>query len=392
MKLLSRLIFFLLFVAVLGLVIAYARGYRFDFQKGSLNPTGIIAITSNPKTAQIYLNDELKGLTDTNLTLPPGKYQIDIKKDGFTSWSKTVALKGELVLNIDATLFPTNPSLSPLTNLGIIKAVPLDDSDQTIIFANDGIYLFDASHNQLPFFVPLKTIVKKTLLPDTVDFSQASATVSPDLKQAVFEFGAGANQVSYLMSLETENQEVLNLPPSSKTTLLDAWQKQRDNNFQKILETYPSDFAKIASDSFKIVAFSPSETKVLYQAMDNVTLPAMITPPMIATNQTVETRGLKKNGLYVYDKKEDKNYFIGNWKSINSSFPIQWYFDSRHLVIEENKKISIVDYDNENKQTVYSGPFESNFFTTTSDGKIIVLVNLNPEANKLPDLYLVGIR
>ena len=113
---------------------------------------------------------------------------------------------------------------------------------------------------------------------------------------------------------------------------------------------------------------------------------------MIATNQTVETRGLKKNGLYVYDKKEDKNYFIGNWKSINSNFPIQWYFDSRHLVIEENKKISIVDYDNENKQTVYSGPFESNFFTTTSDGKIIVLVNLNPEANKLPDLYLVGIR
>ncbi|MCL4364618.1 PEGA domain-containing protein [Patescibacteria group bacterium] len=392
MKLLSRLIFFLLFVAVLGLVIAYARGYRFDFQKGSLNSTGIIAVTSNPKTAKIFINDELKGLTDTNLTLPPGEYNIDIKKDGFTSWSKSVTLKGELVLNIDATLFPTNPSLSPLTNLGIIKAVPLDDSDQTIIFATDGIYLFDASHNQLPFFVPLKTIVKKTLLPDTVDFSQASVTVSPDLKQAVFEFGTGTDQVSYLMSLETENQEVLNLPSSSKTTLLDAWQKQRDDNFQKILETYPRDFAKIASDSFKIVAFSPSETKVLYQAMDNVTLPAMITPPMIATNQTVETRGLKKNGLYVYDKKEDKNYFIGNWKSINSNFPIQWYFDSRHLVIEENKKISIVDYDNENKQTVYSGPFESNFFTTTSDGKIIVLVNLNPEANKLPDLYLVGIR
>jgi hypothetical protein len=51
-----------------------------------------------------------------------------------------------------------------------------------------------------------------------------------------------------------------------------------------------------------------------------------------------------------------------------------------------------VDYDNSNRQAVYSGPFEANFFTTTSDGKIIVLANLNPEGNKLPDLYLVGIR
>ena len=111
---------------------------------------------------------------------------------------------------------------------------------------------------------------------------------------------------------------------------------------------------------------------------------------MIAANQTPEIRSLVKNNLYIYDKKEDKNFIVDNPEaSIN---PILWYSNSKHLIFIEQKKISIVEYDNSNKQIVYSGPFENSFFTSTTDGKIIVLTNLNPEANKFADLYLVGIR
>ncbi|PIQ72369.1 hypothetical protein COY13_02730 [Candidatus Roizmanbacteria bacterium CG_4_10_14_0_2_um_filter_36_35] len=385
MKLLSRLIFFFLFIVILGLVIAYARGYRFDFQNRSLSSTGIIAITSYPKTAKIYINSLLKGVTDANLTLSPGNYQVEIKKEGYTSWTKSINLKGELVINIEAVLYPINSTLSPLTNLGVIKAIPLEDTDKVIVFTETGVYLFEAGRRPLSFFPPLKTIVKKELFPETIDFSTGLVSVSPDLKQAIFEF---ASEYTYLLSLEEENQSALDLSLSeqSKQALIDAWEKQKQANFLKILETYPSDFAKIASDSFKAIALSPNETKVLYQSLVNIDLPTMTKQPLIATNQAQETRNLKKNGVYVYDKKEDKNYEISNAQSI------QWYFDSRHLVIEEAKKISIVDYDNNNRQAVYSGPFGAKFFTTTSDGNIIILANLNPEANKLPDLYLVGIR
>jgi len=370
---------------ILGLVIAYARGYRFDFQNRSLSSTGIIAITSYPKTAKIYINSLLKGVTDANLTLSPGNYQVEIKKEGYTSWTKSINLKGELVINIEAVLYPINSTLSPLTNLGVIKAIPLEDTDKVIVFTETGIYLFEAGRRPLSFFPPLKTIVKKELFPETIDFSTGLVSVSPDLKQAIFEF---ASEYTYLLSLEEENQSALDLSLSeqSKQALIDAWEKQKQANFLKILETYPSDFAKIASDSFKAIALSPNETKVLYQSLVNIDLPTMTKQPLIATNQAQETRNLKKNGVYVYDKKEDKNYEISNAQSI------QWYFDSRHLVIEEAKKISIVDYDNNNRQAVYSGPFGAKFFTTTSDGNIIILANLNPEANKLPDLYLVGIR
>ena len=115
-------------------------------------------------------------------------------------------------------------------------------------------------------------------------------------------------------------------------------------------------------------------------------------------------RNIEENSLYVYDKKEDRNYEIqisntkflipnkiGNWKlEIGNS--ISWYSDSKHLVINEGKKISFIDYDNQNKQTVFSGAFDEFFFKVGSDGKILILTNLNPDTNKFPDLYAVGIR
>src|SRR3972149_885511 len=132
MKLLYRIILVAVFLTVFGLVVAYARGYRFDFDQKSLIPTGIISASSYPKAAKIYVDDVLKGVTDTNLTLSPGEYKVDIKKEGYTSFSKKITLKGELVATLDALLFPLNPTLSPLTNLGVIKAVSMGDTEKVI--------------------------------------------------------------------------------------------------------------------------------------------------------------------------------------------------------------------------------------------------------------------
>lgn len=397
-KIFFQVIILFFFLIVLITVIGYARGYRFDLEERSIKSTGIISATSNPKAAKTYVDGKLKGVTDTNLTLAPGNYLIEIKKDGYTSWSKKINLKGELVINVDPVLFPINPSLSPLTNLGIVKAVATEDGNKIVIIATDAIYLFDAGKQTLPFFPPLNKIISLSLLPSTIDFVNTKVIFSPDQKQAIFEFASsddlssevltkeGAlakSEASYLLSLQEDNLNPLDVT-LSKDALIEAWQKEKTKNFNKILETFPKNFDKIASDSFNIISFSPNETKVLYQAKNNVELPLMIKPVMIATNQTPEERSIKKGKTYVYDRKEDKNFLVGN--------VMKWYSDSRHLIIEENKKIAVVDYDDTNKQTVYSGPFESSFFNPTSDGKIIVLINLNSQVNELPDLYLVGIR
>ncbi|MEK9169626.1 MAG: PEGA domain-containing protein, partial [Patescibacteria group bacterium] len=374
----------LFFVVVLASVIAYARGYRFDIEKRLVKSTGIISATSNPKAAKIFINGELKGVTDTNLTLPPENYLVEIKKEGYTSWSKKINLKGELVVNVDPVLFPVNPSLSPLTNLGIIKAVASDDGDKIVLIASGSAYLFDAGKKTLPFFPPLNKIVDLSLLPNIIDYKNIKVSFSPDQKQVIFASPDVKSEQSYLLSLDENNLNPLEVT-LSKEALIQAWQNEKNKNNAKILETFPKDFDKIASASFEVVSFSPNETKVLYKAKESVELPLMIKPPLISTNQTPEERSVIKEKVYVYDRKEDKNFQL-------LSPNLKWYFDSRHFVVEEEKKISIVDYDNTNKQTIYSGPFESFFFNATNDGKIVVLINLNSQINELPDLYLVGIR
>jgi len=397
MKFLFKILFFISFFAILLWIISYTRGYRLDLGKKTLSSTGILSLTSYPKTAQVYLDGKLKGVTNLNLTLSPNHYQVEIKKDGYTSWSKKIVLKGELVVSLEAVLFPLNPSLSPLTNSGLVKAIPIDDTEKILVFVQkpdledldkkNGLYLFEAGKRTFSFFPALKPILLEKNLAEKYDFSSTQVIFSPDYKQAIIEFNNQTSSQAFLLSLEEENTFPFDVS-LSKDSLITAWEKEKKLIKMKILETYPKDIVKIASESFNLIAFSPSETKLLYQVKTNLTLPIILDPPFMGSNQSLETRVLKKNSLYVYDKKEDKNYQL----PIFNYQLIQWYFDSKHLLINEGKKISVVDYDGTNQQTFYSGPYESDFFYITSDGKLIILANLNPDANQWPDLYVVGIR
>ncbi len=412
MKLIYRLLFVFVFIISLGFVIAYARGYRIDLNKKTFSSTGILAVSSNPKAAKVLVNGDLKGVTDLNIGFPPGPYNVEIKKDGYTSWSKKIILKGELVISLDALLFPLNPSLSPLTNLGIVKAIALDQTDKILLFTDnndsvkDGIYLFDAGKKPLSLFAPLKLLILKKNFRQRFNFASVTTYLSPDFKQVIIEFPLEkTNSLAYLLSLEEENTNVFDIT-TSKNTLLEAWNKEKETNNAKILEIFPKEVAKIATDSFHIISFSPNETKLFYQSKKPIHLPFGINPPLIATNQTSEVRDLKKDHYYIYDSKEDKNFEIeniGNWFIPKNSEGIylgkleignfvQWYPDSKHLVLNNNKKISVIDYDGNNKQSIYSGPFDESFFAVTGDGSLITLLNLNPETNKFPDLYAVGIK
>ena len=387
MNWMMRLAIFITFVIVFIGVIAFARGYRIDFRKKSLTSTGIIAISSYPKAAKVYVNGELKGVTDINLSLAYGKYEVEVKKEGYTTWSKKISLKGELVESVDVLLFPINPSLTPLTNLGVVKAIPLDQGEKILLFSQngserDGIYLFNPNSRPISFLPPLKLIVAKTKLPADVDFSKVVVDFSPDAKQVIVEFDNG---FIYLLTLDEENKEPSLITVESKNNLILAWEEEKNMEIAKIIETFPKDLRKIASDSFHIVSFSPDKTKFIFQPENEMIIPQIIKPPLIATNQTPEERSLNKNNLYLYDLKEDKNFRIQN-------SAILWYPDSRHLIINEETKIAIVDYDNTNKQIVYSGPFEKDFLTVTDNGKIVILTNLNSQLNKFPDVYAVGIK
>lgn len=429
LNILYRILFALIFVGILVAIIAFARGYRFDFKNQAITPTGILAISSSPKAASIYVNGILKGVTDTNLVLPPGKYSVEIKKEGYTSWSQEVSLKGEIVMSLDALLFPKNPSLSPLTSTGVVKALNIDQTGEVLLFIQnddvekDGIYTFQTAQRTLSFLPPLKPILLLNKLPDTIKLAEAQVYFKPDYSEAIFEYSVDGVSKAFLISLDSENTELFDTT-ASKETLLQAWRTARTRDITKILETFPKEIQKVASDSFEIIAFSPDELKILYRGTNNAFVPPVLKTPLIGANQTTEERNIQKDHIYVYDKKEDKNIPLPiasnqlkvstetatgtnvklqptlyspepqtttyEMPTINSL--IQWYPDSHHLALMQEKEIVIMDYDGSNKRTIYSGPFEKTFFAVSSDGRLVILTNLNPQNNVFSDLYAVGIR
>lgn len=403
-NIMRRVVLVLIFLLILGLVIAYARGYRLEGGKEIVSSRGIIAVSASPKAAKVYINGQFKGVTDINLTLPPGTYTIEVKKDGYSSWKRTVNLKGELVLTLDVLLYPLNASLTPLTNLGLLKAIPVERTGKTLIFSDngdetkDGVYLFDQGKGPLSLLPPLKLVLLKKNLPESIDLKKTDVIFSPDLKQGIFTFYDQDNNiiVSYLLALEEENTQFFDVT-GSKDVLLEAWNEERDKDMIRVFDAFPKEVRKIATDSMHIVSFSPDETKVLYQALKPVELPIAIKPRLIATNQTPEVRLIEPTRLYVYDKKEDRNYLVvsdSNWikQFQEATSYIYWYPDSKHLLLNEGPKIVAIGYDGVDKQTVYSGPFDERFFSMTGDGGIVIMANFNPQNNLFADLYLVGIK
>ncbi|PIZ65989.1 hypothetical protein CO051_02760 [Candidatus Roizmanbacteria bacterium CG_4_9_14_0_2_um_filter_39_13] len=441
-NILPHIIIIALFILMLIGVISYARGYRFNLQEGTISSTGIISINSSPKGAKVYINDELRGATDTNITLPYGQYDVEVKKEGYSSWKKSVVLKGEIVMSLNAVLFSKNPSLTPLTNIGVNAVHSVGNTDKVILVSEtgdaeqDGIYLFEPSGNPVTLFPPLKLLVLRSLVPETVNFASAEFTYGPRYRQTIITFsnpGEGEfgdttkniavdvpEKISYLISLDEENLELFEIA-TSIDDIIAKWHEEKNKEMVKIIETLPKSFQKIASDSFHIISLSPDEKRVMYLAKDDASLPKVIDPPLIGANQTEEERDIKENGLYIYDKKEDKNYFvpieipfektsvIKSKKETISGAPglpdlvdeavatqvldmVRWYPTSDYIVIKEAETISVLQYDGSNKETVYAGPFDRSFFGISPDWNLMVIINLNPQNNEYGDLYSVGIR
>ena len=76
-----------------------------------------------------------------------------------------------------------------------------------------------------------------------------------------------------------------------------------------------------------------------------------------------------------------------------SSQPIQWYPDSRHILIVEDSKIVVSEYDATNQHVVYAGPFSAGFaYPSTNGSRLIILASLNGGTNLPPNLYSINLK
>lgn len=401
------IILFLVIATII--VIIYGKGYTLDFSKGKpeLSGTGLLVATSNPDGAQVIINGHLTTATNNTINLPPDVYTVEIKKEGYFSWKKTLKVQKEVVTKADALLLPTAPKLESITDLGVNNPV-IDPSGTKIAFTvasqsakNNGVYILNMNSA-----APILTIQSSAtqLADDTSDlFSQAQLQWSPDGQSILATINKNGLITNYLLTTGGINPTPQDVT-TTLTNLLATWQKEIQTTETSQLASLRPTLRDIIKQHFRILSWSPDETKVLYQASQSATIPLIIIPPLIGSDNSPQQRDIEDGKVYVYDIKEDKNYKLDAAIKLDSAsesiqpvssqmqLPMQWLADSKHLLYLHDKKIEIMEYDSTNKTTVYAGPFIDGFAIPWPNGsKFVILTNLG-NADIAPNLYTVGLK
>lgn len=403
----SLVILFLLITGTIAVVL-YGTGYRFGFQKGkpTVSKTGILVSNSEPRGAQVFIDGHLTTATDTTLNLTPGEYTVKIVKDGYFPWEKRLRIQEKVVTVADARLFPIALKLEGVSSTGVQS--PVLDPQRTKIaftvgtqtFRRNGVYVYDMTTN------PVLTLqgTAKQIVDDTFDtFSKSILAWSPDSQQIMATISATSSRNASYYILDSNG---FNNTPQDVTAILtsteDAWKVLAADEEKARMESLKSPVRDLIRNNFDILSWSPDDTKMLYIAKRDATLPLMIKPRLLGiTNALSEERDIKEGKVYVYSVKDDVNVKLfdtlpdgcpGDETTSACSLPVTWFPDSEHLIFVNDKKIEIMEYDGTNKTTVYAGPFLDHYVFPWPDGsKLVVLTNLN-NASIAPNLYTVSLR
>lgn len=405
------------------LTILYARGYRFVFGQNvpKVSKTGILNVTSTPKSAQIYIDGHLTAATDSSINLTPKKYTVKVTKDGFNDWQKDVEIAAEVVTSIDPLLFPKSPTLQSISTIGADEAV-VDPTGTKLAFKiasqsakRNGIYIFDMTQRGLPILQGQSSSTQ--LADDTIDrFSEANISFSPDGKELLASISALPEQ-----PLDPQSPEIISTPETQLSTyyllrtdqtnntpqditatsqnVLELWQEQRLAKEKARIKSLKPKVAEFSKKYFKTLAWSPDEKKILYQASESAEMPVFLNPRRIGNNLRYERRDLEKGAVYVYNITEDINTrIVEPTENIcrendpNCTITFTWFPDSEHLVYVSDRKIHLVENDGANMTTIYAGPFLGHYVFPWPDGsRIVILTNLgNPTVP--PTLYTIGLK
>ena len=401
----QRVLFFLItlfVVAVLAVFVSvYARGYRFSLDELKFLPNGLFVIKSVPDGAQLVINGNLISATNTTLDLKPGTYDVTVRKDNFIDWKKRLVIDKEVVTEVTVHLFRSTPSLSSVTFSGSLNPVPSYDlskiafivpSDPNSGIADkEGLWVIEAVNLPIGFAQDPKRITDGNLL-------EADLIWSPDGREILFETSTG----SYLIDTGTFTPQTQRVNiRQSRSEILTKWKEERLKEHNSQLRKLPEELSEILSSRTSSFLFSPDEDMVLYTASASAVVPKGLKNELPGASTQKEDRELKEGSIYVYDIEEDRNFLIDSTPSDlvlggevidNPKRRLSWFATSRHLVLAEKDKVTIMDYDATNRQVVYSGSYVTpHAFPTLSIDRLLILTNLGANSS-LPNLYSLSLK
>ncbi len=373
------------------LSLLYAKGYRLNFNynnksnerlknqgktpKIAIKRTGILAVRSIPEGAKIYLNNELKEITNATITsLDPGEYNLRVEKEGFETWEKKIQVYQDLVTDITAVLILKGSGLNPLTNSGVTDFA-LSDNGELLAYTSKGIekpglWVLKLSNNPINIFQNTKKVVAIDK-PSFLYSLGNNIQWSPDNEQILIQSKFGSY---YLLSLQKPaNQSPLVLKDA--TEILKKWELKRQKDKKSIVESLDIDKKLKEIAISKKAIWSPDGEK-FYTLIDKGDKKELYTYNYEKPLQVGEKR---ENLTYIFEKsKED----IPN---------IFWYSDSKHLIFVYKNSLKLIEIDGNNLTEIFNGLIiGKKAYPTPFGDRLIILSKFKEDAPA--NLYTVSIR
>lgn len=374
-------------------IILYAKGYKISTKgKISFLATGIISATSKPKGASVYINDRLITATDDTINLTPDDYTIKIVKDGYLPWEKNIKVQKEIVYQTNTQLFRSSPDLKPITLTGAINPSVSPDNSLVVFSVasasatkDNGLYLLRLNDTATSLFKSSTEQLSSNL--SNINWSDFVFTFSPNSKQILAT--NPIKDINYLIDLSTTTNYKNLYDVTARLSLIkEEWRLQEQDIIKTKLTLIPKELQPfISTTSAKSIIFNEDDTKVLYLAQADGNLKKdIITPPPAQSTQN-QSRDIQKDNYYVYDFKDDTNFWVGS----KDLYRPAWVANSNNLIYIEDQKIQTIEYDNTNKQTLFAGNFDKDAVYMWLDGsKVIVLIA--PYDNAQENLYSITIK
>lgn len=374
-------------VGIIGAIaILYARGYR--LQPGgdqlTIGPTGLLVVNSDPKAAQVFVNGELKTATDNSISLPPGEYEISVRKEGYLTWDKKVTLEKEAVTQVDAFLISAAPSLTALTFSGVVNPKVSEDFTKIAYVVppsidnleRAGLWIMETVNLPLGFNRDPRRITDG-------DLTLAQYEFSPDAREILLTTQNG----TYLLNISefTPAEARVNIAAQLNTTLTE-WREVEDARLKARISPLPDEIEAIFEKVTGIV-FSPDENRILYTVTAAAEIPEGLVRQLPGSSTQTQQRSIKPEKTYVYDIREDKNFAVGEPEET-----VYWLPNSLNLVTPSENKITIMDYDGTNRKTVFAGNYNfPHAYPSTNANRLLILTNFGA-TDSLTNLYWLSLK
>lgn len=337
-QILVYIIMTLAVLVVVTLITLFMLGFRFDINKGNLEQYAFLQFGSSPSGATVSIDGNVAGLnTPTKKSVPAGKHNVEISRDGYQTWRKSVDVKAGTIIWLNyALLVPKK-----LT----VEAVSSYESLYSSLASPKGDYMLVEKQSNLAVF-------------NLVDISsnaikQSSLTIPANLYSEALTIGI--NHTFNMIKWDDGGRYVLInhiYNDKNEWLVLDTQNVNLSKNITRVFDLPISaiNFSGTSGnifyslDSNDIRRLDLAAGTISAPLISNVTSFDVYNDTKVITYVGVNSNNANEKVLGIYRDGDEKPSVIRNVDSQISNLHIATarYFNANYIAISEGKKVNIL--------------------------------------------------